>query len=55
MKGYCEACRREQEGTPDEYGVDVCPDCGCDLMSGFHTIAEDWDDEGFEGAFLGRD
>ena len=56
MRGYCEQCKREQEGTPDEYGVDVCPDCDGDLVTGFHVIAEyeTEEDRGY-AAFLNRD
>ena len=37
MTGYCEACRREAQGEPDEYGVNVCVDCGCDLIPSVHV------------------
>ena len=43
MRGYCEACKREQIGMPDEYGVDVCPDCECDLTPGIQVESE-WDE-----------
>ena len=50
MTGYCEACRREARGEPDEYGINVCVDCGCDLVLGVHVEEE----AGFSG-FPNRD
>ena len=37
MTGYCEACRRETHGEQDEYGINVCIVCGCDLVVGVHV------------------
>ena len=37
MTGYCEACLRETQGEPDEYGINVCIDCGCDLIPSVHV------------------
>ena len=40
MTGYCEACRREAQGEQDEYGINVCIVCGCDLMVGVHVVPD---------------
>ncbi|KKL70460.1 hypothetical protein LCGC14_2104640 [marine sediment metagenome] len=39
-----------KHGEPDEYGINVCVDCGCDLVLGVHVEEE----AGFSG-FPNRD
>lgn len=57
MTGYCEACRREVSGEPDEYDVAVCVDCGCDLIVEVHIERDDYivSDQELQDLFLNHD
>jgi len=48
VRGYCEACRRENEAENDEYGVACCIDCGNDIMQEVHVADGEPEEEHYE-------